>query len=185
MIETKVAKRYAKSLIDLSKETGVLDAVGADMKLFVAVCEQNRDLTLLLANPIIHADKKLSILSKVFEGKMNKLSISFFDIITRKGREPYLEGIAREFVSRFKLLKGIQTAVITSAVGLDDKLRREVYRIISDSVKSEVELIEKVDKNIIGGFVLRMDDKQYDASIASELRRLTKEFASNPYVRKN
>ena len=185
MIETQVAKRYAKSLIDLSRETGVIDAVGADMKLFVAVCEQNRDLSRLLANPIIHADKKLSILRKVFEGKMNKISISFFEIITRKGREPFLEGIAREFVLKYKKFKGIQTAVITSAVGLDDKLRKEVYRLISESVKSEVELIEKVDKRIIGGFVLRMEDKQYDASIASELRKLTKEFASNPYVRKN
>ncbi len=185
MIETKVAKRYAKSLIDLSRETGVIDAVGADMKLFVAVCEQNRDLSLLLANPIIHADKKLSILTKVFEGKMNKLSIAFFDIITRKGREPYLEGIAKEFITQFKKFKGIQTAVITSAVGLDDKLRAEVNRIVKNSVKSEIELIEKVDKNIIGGFILRMGDQQYDASIASELRKLTKEFASNPYVRKN
>ncbi len=185
MIETKVAKRYAKSLIDLSRETGVIDAAGADMKLFVAVCEQNRDLSLLLANPIIHADKKLNILKKVFDGKMNTLSISFFDIITRKGREAYLEGIAKEFVQRYKNYKGIQTAVITSAVGLDDKLRSEVYRLVKESVKSEVELIEKVDKNLIGGFVLRMDDKQYDASIASELRKLTKEFAGNPYVRKN
>ena len=116
---------------------------------------------------------------------MNKISISFFEIITRKGREPFLEGIAREFVLKYKKFKGIQTAVITSAVGLDDKLRKEVYRLISESVKSEVELIEKVDKRIIGGFVLRMEDKQYDASIASELRKLTKEFASNPYVRKN
>lgn len=185
MIETKVAKRYAKSLIDLSREDGVIDAVGADMKLFVAVCEQNRDLTLLLSNPIIHGDKKLNILTKVFEGKMNKLSISFFDIITRKGREPYLESIAKEFVTQFKKFKGIQTAVITSAVGLDDKLRSEVYRIVKESVKSEVELIEKIDKNLIGGFVLRMGDQQYDASIASDLRKLTKEFASNPFVRKN
>jgi F-type H+-transporting ATPase subunit delta len=185
MTDTKVAKRYAKSLIDLSRETGVIDAVGADMKLFVAVCEQNRDLSLLLANPIIHGDKKLSILKKVFEGKMNKLSVSFFEIITKKGREAYLEGIAKEFVQSYKRFKGIQTAVITSAVGLDDKLRSEVYRIVKNSLNSEVELIEKVDKNIIGGFVLRMEDKQYDASIASELRKLTKEFASNPYVRKN
>jgi F-type H+-transporting ATPase subunit delta len=185
MTDTKVAKRYAKSLIDLSRETGVIDAVGADMKLFVAVCEQNRDLSLLLANPIIHGDKKLSILKKVFEGKMNKLSVSFFEIITKKGREAYLEGIAKEFVQSYKRFKGIQTAVITSAVGLDDQLRSEVYRIVKNSLNSEVELIEKVDKNIIGGFVLRMEDKQYDASIASELRKLTKEFASNPYVRKN
>ena len=185
MIETKVAKRYAKSLIDLSRETGAIDAVHDDMKLFIAVCGQNRDLALLLANPIIHADKKLSILKKVFEGKMNKITISFFDIITRKGREAFLESIAKEFVQQYKKFKGIQTAVITSAIGLDEKLRTEVYRMVKDSLKSETELIEKVDRNIIGGFILRVGDKQFDASIASELRKLAKEFASNPYVRRN
>src|SRR2546426_6485676 len=108
MIEIKVAKRYARSLIDLSRETGVIDAVAADMKLFVAVCEQNRDLALLLGNPIIHADKKLSILKKVFENKTNAISISFFDIITRKGRENYLVEIAKEFIQQYKRHKGIQ-----------------------------------------------------------------------------
>jgi len=185
MEESKVAKRYAKSLIDLSRETGAIDEAGADMRLFVEVCRQNRDLSLLLANPIINGDKKLSILRKVFEGKMSKISLAFFEIITRKGREPFLESIAKEFVSQYKRYKGVQTAVITSAVGLDNKLRSEVYRLIKESTNSEIELIEKVDKNIIGGFVLRMDDKQYDASIASELRKLAKEFATNPYIRSN
>src|SRR3954469_24490108 len=117
MSETKVAKRYAKSLIDLSNETGVLDAVANDMKLLSSVCEQNRDLASLLASPIIHGDKKLSILKTVFSEKMNKLSLSFFEIITRKGREAYLEVIAKEFTRQYKEMKGIQIAVITSAVG--------------------------------------------------------------------
>jgi len=185
MIETKVAKRYAKSLLDLSRQTGVIDEAGRDMKLFVAVCTENRGLGLLLATPIIHADKKLSILRKVFEGKMNKISLSFFEIITHKGREAYLEAIAKEFVQQYKRYKGIQTAVITSAAGLDDRLRSEVYRLVKENTNSEVELIEKVDKDIIGGFILRMDDRQYDASISSELKKLAKEFASNPYVKNN
>ena len=77
------------------------------------------------------------------------------------------------------------SAEITSAVGLDDKLRKQVYDLIRNSTNSEVELIEKIDKKLIGGFILRMDDKQYDASISSELRKLTQAFSSNPYVRKN
>src|SRR5205814_1888777 len=133
----------------------------------------------------VNGDKKLSILKKIFEGKMNKLSVKFFEIITRKGREAHLEGIAKEFVNQYKLQKGIQTAVITSAVGLDDTLRKAVYEIIRKNLNSEIELVEKIDRNLIGGFILRMEDKQYDASIASDLRKLAKEFSSNPYVRKN
>jgi F-type H+-transporting ATPase subunit delta len=82
-------------------------------------------------------------------------------------------------------MKGIQTAEITSAAGLDESLRKKVYDLIRNSTKSEVELIEKIDNRLIGGFILRMDDKQFDASISSELRKLTQAFSSNPYVRKN
>jgi F-type H+-transporting ATPase subunit delta len=185
MIETKVAKRYAKSLLDLSNEKGSLDAVANDMKLLASVCDANRELSALLASPIINSDKKLSILKKVFSGKMNQLSIAFFEIITKKGREAYLEAIAKEFNRQYKEMKGIQTAVITSAVGLDENLRSEVYNIIRKSADSEIELVEKVDKNLIGGFVLRMGDKQYDASVATELKRLTRKFSENPYLSKN
>ena len=185
MIETKVAKRYAKSLIDLSKENGSIDAVNNDMKLFVAICDQNRDLGLLLANPIIHGYKKLAILTSVFGSRVSKLTISFFEIVTRKGREKYLIHIAKQFTEQYKEFKGIQTAEITSAIGLDDKLRASVFKSLQDSTRSEIELIEKVDKKLIGGFVLRLGDKQYDASIVSELRKLAQTFSKNPTIQKN
>ena len=177
MIETKVARRYAKSLIDLSKERNEIEAIANDMKLVASVCGQNRDFMLLLGSPIIHADKKLSILNKVFSGKISPMSLSFFEIITRHGREYYLEEIAKEFVRLYKDYKGIQTAIVTSAIGLDEGLRKEVYKIVKESLNSEIELVEKVDKNLIGGFVLRVGDKQFDASIASGLNKLKREFA--------
>lgn len=185
MVETKVAKRYAKSLFDLAQEQGALDAVNQDMSLLASACDENRNLASLLGNPIINSDKKLSVLTAIFGSKVSKLTMAFMQIITRKGREANLAAIAKEFVAQYKRSKGIATAIVTSAVGLDDKLRNEVYRIVRESLKSEVELIEKVDKNLIGGFVLRVGDKQYDASVAAELRKLTREFNANPYIRKN
>jgi F-type H+-transporting ATPase subunit delta len=185
MHNIKVAKRYAKSLIDLARETGVLDAVHADMKLLVSVCQANKDLTNLLGNPIINADKKEAVLNAVFGGKIDKLTFSFFHILIRKGREGDLYEIAKEFIAQYKQLKGIATAVVITATGLNDHLRAEVNRIVKEKVKSEVELLEQVDKDLIGGFVLRIGDRQYDASVMTQLRRLAKEFSTNPYVRKN
>lgn len=185
MIETKVAKRYAKSLIGLSNEKGNMEAVNADMKMFVQVCEENHNLELVLANPIIHSDKKRNILHGLFTERMNTITINFFDIVIRKGREKYLVNIAKEYIEEYKAIKGIRTAEIISAVGLDDKLRKQVYETVRNSTKSEVELIEKVDKKLIGGFILRLGDKQYDASILSSLRKLAQSFSANPYVRKN
>jgi F-type H+-transporting ATPase subunit delta len=185
MLETKVAKRYAKSLIGLASENGSLDAVNADMKFFLSTCEQNRELGVLLRNPIVHTYQKLNVIKNVFGDKLNKVTMSFFEIVTRKGREGNLISIAKEFISQYKVLKGIQTAEIVSAVGLDDTLRQKVYDVVRNSTHSEVELIEKIDKNLIGGFILRVGDKQFDASISSELRKLTQAFSKNTYVVKN
>ena len=158
MIETKVAKRYAKSLIDLSNEQNVLDAVHSDMKLFSDVCSKNPEIGLLLTSPVINGDKKLSILGKIFSGKINTLTMSFFEIVVRKGREKYLFQIAKEFISQYKQLRKILTAEIIFAVGLDDKLRKQVYESIKNDYKSEVELVEKTDSKLIGGFILRIGD---------------------------
>jgi F-type H+-transporting ATPase subunit delta len=185
MIETKVAKRYAKSLIDLSNDKGVLDAVNNDLKLFNLVCEENRELGLMLSNPIIHSDKKLKTLQQIFTGKMNSLTMSFFEIVIRKGREKYLPQIAKDFIEQFKILKRIITAEVISAIGLDDKLRKKIYDLVRTESNSEVELIEKVDNKLIGGFVLRIGDRQYDASVSSEIRKLAQTFASNSYIKRN
>lgn len=184
-METKVAKRYAKSLINLSNEQGVIDAVNNDMKLFSSVCTENRDLAMLLSNPIIHGDKKLSILQQIFAQRMNKMTMTFFEIVIRKGREKYLLQIAKDFITQYKFLKKILTAEITSAVGLDDKLRKQVYDLLRNDTNSEVELVEKTDNKLIGGFVLRIGDEQYDASVASSIRKLAQAFATNPYVKRN
>jgi F-type H+-transporting ATPase subunit delta len=185
MQATKVARRYAKSLLDLAKEKGELEAVNNDMKLLAEVCNSNHDLRLLLGSPIISSDKKHSILKRVFSGKVSALAMSFFEVITRKGRESYLEAIAIEFIKIYKEYKGIQTAIVTSAVGLDDKLRSAVYKLVKESLNTEVELIEKVDKDLIGGFILRVGDKQYDASISRDLRLMRQEMIDTSYVRKN
>jgi F-type H+-transporting ATPase subunit delta len=185
MLETKVSHRYAKSLLELSKEQGVIDDVHKDMKLFVKVCADNHDLSLLLSNPIIHSDKKLAIIRNVFSSLMSKLTMSFFEIVTSKGREKYLEQIAKEFIGLYKKFRGIRTAEITSATGLDDRLREAVYTLLRNEGKGEIELVEKVDKKLIGGFILRMDDRQYDASVSSDLRRLAQAFSANPYIARN
>ena len=185
MIETKVSRRYAKSLLDLANEKGALEEVNRDMKLIHTVGVENHDLELMLISPVIHSDKKQNVLHQVFAGKLNALTLAFIDIVIRKGREKYLMQIAKEFGGQYRQFKGIQSAEIISAVGLDDNLRRQVYDIVKNSTKSEVELTEKVDNKLIGGFILRLGDKQFDASVASSLRKLTQTFASNPYIKKN
>ena len=175
-----VASRYAKSLLQLAVEKGQLEKVYADMLFVQSTCEQHKDFVRFLNSPIINTDKKLSVLKEVFAGHIGEMSVGFFTILTNKRREMYMGDIAKSFVSQYKEYKNILTAVITSATGIDATVKSKVLELVKQTTKGEVELVEKVDKDLIGGFVLRIGDRQVDASVSRKLNDLRKAFTENP-----
>lgn len=184
MADLRVASRYVKSLLDLAVEQGALEEVHRDMQLFAKVCDENRAFALMLKSPVIRHDKKKDILQRLFQGKVNKLTMAILNIITSKNREPILPAIAKEFHNAYNVYKNIGKASVISAVPLDEKLRKEILQITQKlSERKEVELTEKVDPSLIGGFVLNVGDKQIDASIKNKIQSLKMKFAENPYVK--
>jgi F-type H+-transporting ATPase subunit delta len=184
MADIRAASRYVKSLLGLAVEKGVLEEVHKDMQLFSKTIDENREFKLMLLSPIIRHDTKLVILRKIFKGKVNALTLSIFEIITRKNREPILASIAKEFHNAYNEHKGIGVATVTTAIPLDAKLRGEIEKLVRKySDKKEIELIEKVDREMIGGFILNVGDKQVDASIKNKLKALKVKFSQNPYIK--
>jgi len=184
MVDSRAASRYVKSLLSLAVEKNALEEVHSDMLMFSRIVEENRQFELLLRNPIIKHEKKRDILEKVFTGRVHPLTMAIFDILTRKNREPLLPAIAKEFHGAYNTHKGIGKATIISAVPLDAELRTEFENMVKKlSEKDKVELIEKVDKDMIGGFVLNVGDRQIDASIKSKLKALKVKFSHNPYIK--
>jgi len=184
MADIRVASRYVKSLLGLAVEQGVLDQVDKDMQLFDKVCTDNRAFAIMLKSPIIRHEKKLDILTKLFQGKVNKLTMAILEIITKKNREPLLPAIAKEFHNAYNVYKNVGKASIITAAPLDAKLRAEIEAIAKKlSDKNQVEISEKVNKDLIGGFVLNVGDKQIDTSIKTKLRTLRTKFSENPYVK--
>jgi len=171
-----VASRYAKSLMDLASENHKLDEVRNDMKLVQQVCDENREFGLFLNSPVIKTDKKIEVINSIFKGKVSALTLSFLILSVKKHRESFVPGIAKSFDEQYKRDKNILSAVITSAAGLDDKTRQKVLDLVKSQLKGEVELVEKVDPNTIGGFILRIGDKQVDRSVARQLNNLKKEM---------
>jgi len=178
MAETKVARRYAKSLLSLGAEQGVTDALYNDIQLLLSTIKASKPLAAMLKNPIIHSFKKDAVLKSLFGDHMNKLTLAFMDIITRKGREFYLEDIAISFQSLYNESKGIRSAKVISAVHLNDELRKRLKEIVIKETGGTVQMNEVIDPNIIGGFILRWDDKQIDSSVIKMLSDIRKEFAS-------
>lgn len=184
MAESRVASRYVKSLLGLAVEQGALENVHQDMQLFDKICGSNTDFLLMLRSPIIKHDKKKDILEKIFKGKVHKLSLAIIDILTAKNREPLLPAIAKEFHTAYNDYKGISKASVTTTIPVDAQLRSELEKIVKKlSGAEKIELDEKVDPDLIGGFILNVGDKQIDASIKSKLKTLKVKFSENPYIK--
>lgn len=184
MSVNRIAGRYAQSLIDLAQEQNNLDEVYKDMALFAKVSE-NRDFELMLKSPIIKGEKKQSIFDAIFKDKVSKLSTAFFGIVIRKNREQYLDAIAKEFVRQYQVIKKISTVTIITATKLGDATIETIKNqlIATGNVSKNVELTTEVDESIIGGFKLVYDNNLYDASAASKLEELKREFSKNTYIK--
>ncbi len=184
MSEVRVASRYAKSLIGLAQEKGALEAVHQDMQLFAQICEENVDFRIMLRNPIINHEKKLNILKSLFNDRVHHMTSAFFEIITRKNRESVLHTIANEVHKQYNTLKGVEMAEIKTTFALDDELRAEFKSVIAKATgKNGVELKEEVDKELIGGYVLRVGGQQIDDSLKGKLKELKLKFSHNPYLK--
>ncbi|QKG58421.1 ATP synthase F1 subunit delta [Hymenobacter sp. BRD128] len=183
MADQQVAARYAKSLLDLAQEQGTLAKLKQDMDLLASTMAGSRDLRLLLRNPIVKHDKKLSILTAIFGGKVSEMLMRFFQILTSKNREDALEHIGSEFLRQYNALMGVQVAEVTSASPLTPATRAEIEKMVKlQTGLPDVSLTEKVDASLIGGFVLRVGDRQIDDSVKGNLRRLRTSLTDNTYT---
>lgn len=175
----QVASRYAKSLLGLAEEQKALEEVHSDMVLFSKVCEENYPFVLMLRNPIIKHDKKYHILEELFMDKVHEITMAIFRIICRKNREAALPSIATEFQNQYNVAKGIQSATVTTAFPLDDGLRDAFRDVVQRISNKSVELKEMIDEDVIGGYRLKIGDRQLDDTVKHQLDTLALKFKEN------
>lgn len=185
MPNPRLASRYAKSILDLAVETNQLEKIFADIKWLQDILKTNRDFLNLLRSPIIKADKKKKILDAVLEKRVSELTAAFITLLVGKNRESNLPEIITSFISLYKQHKNIHTVKLTTAVPVSDDMKKAIVGQVKKSSGYEnIELEEKVDENIIGGFVLQIGDKLVDASIAYDLKAIAKQFENNDFIYK-
>ncbi len=179
MSVSRIATRYAKSLVDLAKEQNKLDRVKTDIDSFLKATE-NRDFEVMLKSPIIPPDKKKQVFSALFKDDFDEMTMAFIDIVVRKNRSEHLEGIANSFVKQYEQLNKVSTITLTTATKLtEDAIKQIENKFLESSDTSEkLNIVSKVNPDLIGGFVVEFDDKLYDASVAHKLEKLKKEFAN-------
>jgi len=176
MSESRIAKRYATPLLKLADEQKSVDIVKSDMEQFLAVCKGSMTFLKMLKSPVIPHLKKGEILVKIFEGKVSKLTLAMFNLIVRKNREKILPQIAREFINAFNEARGFHPAHVMTAVALTTTLKSSVKELVKNISSKKPLLTAEVEKNIIGGYILTMDDRQIDQSVKGALNKLKLKF---------
>ena len=183
MQSPRLAGRYAKSLIDISKEQGQLETVYQDMLTLQSIFKSSREFLMLLRSPVVTSDKKNKVITAVIEGKVSTLTATFIKLLVSKAREAVLPEIVPAFISQYKSFKDIYIVKLTTAAPVSEGLKNEIVnRVKSTSAMQNIELETVVDERLIGGFTLQAGDKLVDASISYDLKQIAKQFENNDFI---
>lgn len=184
MVHAKVSTRYARSLYGLAKEQGSVDLVLADMMLFSNTLASHKGLAKMVSSPVIPGPKKKAVLDKLFKPHFQKITAAFFDLVLAKGREKDLPGISNAFLHEDKLQKGISEGKLVTAVAIPDEIRKSLWAKAEEIAGGKVFLEEKVNPELIGGFLLQVNDLQLDATVSSKLTKIRDKVIDHSYIPK-
>jgi F-type H+-transporting ATPase subunit delta len=181
MSEFKVALRYSRSLLEEAVSQKSEDVIKADLEAFITSCDESREMRNMLHNPIIKSDKKFEILESAFSKSIDKLTLSFFSLVCKKQRASFLISMSREYLNQYNLYKNISKASIKTAISLNENLKKEFVSIIEKGLNKKVDLQHEVDEDVIGGFILKINDRQIDESIRHKLNQLKLNLIDESY----
>jgi len=184
MNHSRLANRYAKALFELALELNKVDSVGNDMLLIAETIDNSKDLANLLKSPVIKLEKKEKVMQQLFGKKTNELSLKFMLLVAKKGREEYLLYFAKEFTSIFKEYKGLIDAWITTSTDAEKEVRESILNLLQKATGKTIIMHENVNADILSGFIFKVGDYQYDASLRKQLRKLKEDFSKNLFVAK-
>lgn len=173
----KIAQRYAKAFFDVGEENQNSSLLHRDMLLLQETCDNNRLFMKFLQNPVIHPKTKQGILHELFTDKVHFLTLTFLDLLLSQGREAYLKVIANSFCEYYNRKVGILPVEIRSVVPLSTAEKETLSRKLSTLTHCKIQFHEIPDPSLIGGFCLRFDGMQYDASIKAQIEKLAAELS--------
>lgn len=177
MAGTRAAIRYAKAILEIANAKNVEKAVSDDMFSIATTLQNNLELSTFIQNPTIKVEVKESALLEVFDG-VNQVTKSLFHLLFENKRFEILEAIAVEYNKVFDEMNGVQTAHVITAVAMTPALEAKVLAKIATFSDKKITIENTIDEAIIGGFILRIGDKQYNASVANRLQVLKRELSN-------
>jgi len=173
----RAAIRYAKAILEIASSKGVSSEVSSDMALIASTINGNLELSSFIQNPLIKTDVKKNVVLEVF-ASVNEVTKSLFHLLLENKRFEILDSISLEYNKLFDIMNGVEVAKVTTAVPMDSDMEAKILAKIGNFSDKKVTIVNTVDPSIIGGFILRIGDKQYNASVANRLEVLKRELSN-------
>jgi len=174
---SRAAIRYAKAVLSLAQDKKATEDVQKDMQSIITAVSDSAELRMVLSSPLIKSEVKLASLREIFKGTSD-LAHKLFDTLIQNKRIDLLAEVARQYIILFDQLNNTQVAKVTTAVALDKALSDKVQAKVKELTGNEATIENIIDESIIGGFILRVGDLQYNASIANKLTALRRELSN-------
>lgn len=178
MNETPVAMRYARALIQAAEERDALDRVREDLEGLLDLIRESQDLRAFLSDPLIYPEQKRTAVRRLFSGRIGDLTLNFLLLLCDKRRERGLENIIRSFLTQLDDRRGLTTAYVRTARELSQDQRARLAQRLSAWSGKQVRLDVEVDAGLKAGFVTRMGDHVFDATLEAQLNRMRQRLVS-------
>lgn len=178
MSNSRASIRYAKAILDLAVDNKATDAVEKDMRSVLATISGSSELKEMLMSPVIKSELKKNALTAIFRGS-HSITEGLINVLIENKRIDLLDEVAEKFIILNEDLKGKGVAVVTTAVPLTAELEKKILKQVTELTGNQVTIENKIDESIVGGFILRVGDLRYDASISNKLSNLKREFTNS------
>ena len=183
MKNTLLIRRYSKAFLEFAIQHNMEDEGLVDLELVSKTIIENRELRSILSQPFVLKSKKKTIIRKVFEGKISNVTLRFVHLMIENNHPEIIHDIIDTYQKLYNDYKNISEVTITTAVAIDEEKQNRIVGFIKKKTKGDIKIINKIDKNIIGGFIINYLDYQYDESIKTKLKNLEALFTNNLYIK--
>lgn len=177
--------RYAKAVLNLAIQNDIVDKTLDDLLLVKTTIEDNKELETLIHQPFVSNEHKTNIIGRLFKDRISSTTLDFICLLIEKNRDAIITDVYDEYYNLYFEYKKIAVITVTSAVRLDEPTTQRIVNILKNKIadRNSIEIKNVIDKNIIGGFIVRYKDYEYDASVRNTLKRLHSVFEENLFVK--
>ncbi len=179
MIRSRIARRYARALFDLAIERNLLKAIEDDLAILKREYETVKEFRNFIASPVVAREIKQQTFSALYKKRLHTLTFNFVMLLFSKNREEQLADIVAEFHDLLDEHRGIVRGKISTVVPLSAAQLKAVKAHLDRITGKDVVLTQELDENLLGGFVVKVKDKVFDASLRHQLVALRASFVRN------